>query len=580
EFSEPMDPAGFSLAIEPAASLGAPVWAFEDSMVSVTPAAPLSYSTHYQIIVTGRDLGGRSLGGNPSFEFTTEPVPDPNPPTVSSTTPADNATGVSIATVVTVTFSKPMDRATVSVTPAPYLDLGPPTWDGAGRTVSFASAAALFVPSTSYTLTVAGQDEQAQALTGITTFTFRTGVSTDITRPTVVNTVPAAGASGVPVSATLSVTFSEPMNLVATQAAFSANPGVACAFNWDAPGTRLSCKPNVALAANTDYAVTVGTGAQDLAGNALAVPLAFTFATSLTADLSPPTVVSTKPANGDTGVERNSDIVVIFSEAMDQASAQAAFAIGGWATTGAFTWDAAGTTFTYRPAQSFSNGAMVSFTVGIGAKDLAGNAMAMAVSRSFKAAVRGSMTLYSAAMQDGYVTSVGTVNSIGSQMFAGDDLVNSTWRAFASFNLAGLPTNVLRIQSATLFVYQANAAGTPYSLGALTASSVSYGPLLSAAVYSTPVLQTLQCKGLPPLCGLADEEQVLSTSFGAGNVSAVVSLKVSDDWANRASRGGLSQFRIGFPTGTNGNNLNDRLVMAAGENLTNRPRLTVVYDIP
>ena len=105
---------------------------------------------------------------------------------------------------------------------------------------------------------------------------------------TVAPDVVAAGPSGdLAVSpGSLAVTFSEPMNASATEAAFSVAPSVPGAFTWSNGSRTLTFRPSQPFAPGTSYTVTVGTGATDLAGNPLAKADAFTFSTPAPSGIS------------------------------------------------------------------------------------------------------------------------------------------------------------------------------------------------------------------------------------------------------------------------------------------------------
>lgn len=100
--------------------------------------------------------------------------------------------------------------------------------------------------------------------------------------PTVTATNPADGMTDVAINQGVSVTFSKPMNRAATEAAFSAAPEIACAFNWNFTSTSMSCTPQAHLQSDTSYTVTIGTGAMDTQGNALTSPHSFSFTTGST----------------------------------------------------------------------------------------------------------------------------------------------------------------------------------------------------------------------------------------------------------------------------------------------------------
>ncbi len=87
------------------------------------------------------------------------------------------------------------------------------------------------------------------------------------------------GATDIAINTTISISFSKAMNRTATETAFSSSPAIDCEFSWNIFDTTLSCKPNNPLSSNTTYSITLGTGAQDTAGNPLGSPYSFSFTT-------------------------------------------------------------------------------------------------------------------------------------------------------------------------------------------------------------------------------------------------------------------------------------------------------------
>ena len=80
------------------------------------PSSNLAYGTTYTATITTgvKDFAGNSMNSNYSWTFTTSTAPDNTPPTVTSTNPADNATGVDISTNITTSFSEGMDSSTIT----------------------------------------------------------------------------------------------------------------------------------------------------------------------------------------------------------------------------------------------------------------------------------------------------------------------------------------------------------------------------------------------------------------------------------------------------------------------------------
>ena len=95
------------------------------------------------------------------------------------------------------------------------------------------------------------------------------------------------------------------------------------------------------------------------------------------ADTTAPTVSSTSSANGATGVAVNAAISVIFSEAMDASSINAAtFTVKAGSTAVPGTVSYSGNTATFTPTDNLAYSTSYTATITTGAKDLAGNALA------------------------------------------------------------------------------------------------------------------------------------------------------------------------------------------------------------
>ena len=132
----------------------------------------------------------RSSGGSftDSFSLTRNTSVDTTPPTVTGTSPADGATGVSTGASVTGTFSEPINvssltSSTFTLTPAGGTPV-PATisYDDASRTARLAPADAL-KPGTSYTAALRGgtggvSDAAGNPLNTTTTWAFTTSTTT------------------------------------------------------------------------------------------------------------------------------------------------------------------------------------------------------------------------------------------------------------------------------------------------------------------------------------------------------------------------------------------------------------------
>jgi len=144
------------------------------------------------------------------------------------------------------------------------------------------------VPDGTYTLNLTVTNETTGLSGNNRTETIVVSSGDDTIAPTADANTPTG--TGVPVSTAISVTFSEAMNTTSTEDAFSITPDVAGSVGWD--GCVMTFTPDDDLAYNTTYNVTIGTGAEDLAGNPLAKDFVWNFTTESDADPTTGTNVS------------------------------------------------------------------------------------------------------------------------------------------------------------------------------------------------------------------------------------------------------------------------------------------------
>jgi ketosteroid isomerase-like protein len=334
-----------------------------------TPSAVLATGASYTATITtgAKDLTGAPLAANFVWTFTAAV-----PPTVVSTIPANGATAVAVNTAISATFSQAMDAATI--TAATFTLAGPGATPVAG-TVTYSGSTATFTPTailatgTLYmvTITTGAKDPAGAPLATNFVWTFTT-----VAAPTVVSTVPLNGATAAAVNTAISATFSKAMNPATINAATFTltGPGATpVAGSVTYAGNTATFTPTTVLPNNTVFSARVTTGAQDLAGNALAANFAWSFTTA-----APPTVVSELPANGATAVAVNAAISATFSEAMNPATINATtFTVTGPGATpvaGAVTY--AGTTTTFAPSAALTTSTSFTATITTGAKDSAG----------------------------------------------------------------------------------------------------------------------------------------------------------------------------------------------------------------
>jgi hypothetical protein len=210
----------------------------------------------------------------------------------------------------------------------------------------------------------------------------------DTTRPTVTQTVPSEGAQDVATNTRISATFSEdmdPASINGTTFQLTGPDATAVAGNVSyAANSRTALfapsSPNL-LTTNTAFTGTIS-GAKDLAGNSLAANYVWHFTTGSTSDTTPPTVLSTNPADGASGLCSNQRVNVTFSEAMDPTTITASSLIVQRsgpplqpALSGVVSYDPASRIASFAAAPALGAGSFT-VTVTTAVKDLAGNPLA------------------------------------------------------------------------------------------------------------------------------------------------------------------------------------------------------------
>jgi Ca2+-binding RTX toxin-like protein len=204
-------------------------------------------------------------------------------------------------------------------------------------------------------------------------------VLADTTAPTVTARTPAVNATGVAQTATVTATFSEPVNGVSgtTFRLRNAVNGLNVPATVTMSGNTATLTPTAPLANNTQYTATLTGGAaaiRDLAGNPLATT-SWSFRTAL--DTTPPTVTARTPAPGATGVPVGSNVVVTFSEpVVPGANSFTLTNAAGRRVLAVVTVSADGRTLTLDPVLNLPSGQTFTVSLTNGVRDLAGNRLA------------------------------------------------------------------------------------------------------------------------------------------------------------------------------------------------------------
>ena len=356
--------------------------------------AGLTASTTYYYRVAG--VNASNVVGTPSdiASATTATGSDTTPPTVSSTTPANNATGIAVNTKVTIVFSEPMQSSTVTWQNISFRKTATNT--NVDRAVALAtdnitctvSPTAVLTAGTQYTVTVLTgvKDLAGNSMSTAYAFSFTTASSGPPIQVTGLSAT-TAGSTQINLSwsANATATGTPPYKVYrSTTAGFTVNTAT------DTPIATPSTNSynDTGLTASTTYYYRVAGVNASGTGTPSDIASATTAAGS---DTTPPTVSSTTPANNATGIAVNTKVTIVFSEPM-QSSTVVWQNISFRKTATNTNVDRAvglatdNITCTVSPTAALTAGTKYTVTVLTGVKDLAGNSMSTAYAFSFTTA--------------------------------------------------------------------------------------------------------------------------------------------------------------------------------------------------
>jgi hypothetical protein len=319
---------------------------------------------------TNSYLTGYTIDGHSS----TEPVPS-----IVSQYPAADVTITSPRPTITATFSEAMDPTTIEGNSFLVRDS---TGAYVAGSIAYADRIASFTPneqldwSGTYTfiLTTDMKNTAGNAMADSYTWSF----SIDAVPPSISSAGPTNAVQGNLTS--ISAVFAEEMN-PSTINGFTFT--VKDADNYSFSPRMISYANRIATLTtwyplpSGSYTATISTGAQDVAGNALADTYSWTF----TVDRPGPAVVSTSPTNNATGVDFSPTVTVTFSEDMDPSSLWFSLREDGGALTSYTSYS--NKTAKLVPSRPLTRGKTYTAFISQLAQDLAGNVLGKDYSWSF-----------------------------------------------------------------------------------------------------------------------------------------------------------------------------------------------------
>ncbi|WP_264353863.1 beta strand repeat-containing protein [Pseudarthrobacter sp. MM222] len=357
---------------------------------TLDPTDPLASSTRYTVSVknTITDPSGNAFAGA-TWAFNTA---DTVVPTVTTRTPAADATAVATGTNITATFSEAVQAVsgtTFTLTdPNGTAVAGAVSYNATTRVATLDPTADLGAGTTyRATLTGGGADIRDAADNPLDTSSWTFTTATDSTAPTLSTRTPAAGATAVAAGANISATFSEAVQAVSGTTftlADAAGNTVAGTVSYDAAARIATLNPEADLASGSTYTATLTGGAtaiRDAADN----PLETASWSFTTADTVVPAVSTRSPESAATAVPAGANVTATFDEAV-QAVGSATFTLRtgtatgtGTAVAGAVTYDAVTRTATFDPTANLASGTTYTATLTGGTaaiRDAANNPLA------------------------------------------------------------------------------------------------------------------------------------------------------------------------------------------------------------
>ncbi len=326
----------------------------QDSLIRVTPLAPLRFATRYQLSVTTDVRDRRGRNGEPLDQDSQRPglqpfvlsfrtIPQPSGPSAIAVTPADGASGVPLSQVVRIRFSRPVQTTSVGgallvLSPGGAAIQGSVAPASADRT-EFSFTPVELLPGFLYTVKAwGGTDPQGNPLgirddqgvpfdqdstvAGYQIFesTFRAEKT-----PRVESVRPAPGREGVPVDTLVELRFSEPIDPASITPANLAllrdeDPVAIHPLEWSSDGKLVRLRPARALGWLRGYTVLADTSLRAVDHSRLdqypGVPGYQPFRSEFWTlpDGIPPRVASWLPGEGTTDVPVTTPVTVRFSK--------------------------------------------------------------------------------------------------------------------------------------------------------------------------------------------------------------------------------------------------------------------------
>ncbi|WP_435095760.1 Ig-like domain-containing protein [Candidatus Pelagibacter bacterium nBUS_27] len=308
------------------------------TQITINPASTLDSSTAYYVQIAATafdDSSSNSYAGindKTSLNFTTADV---NAPTLSSSTPADGATGIAIDANIVLTFNEAVDAESGNIiiykssddSQVESIPVGDAKVSGSGSTTITINPSTTLDGSTAYYIQVAAtafDDSSSNSYAGISDATTLNFTTADIGAPTLSSSTPADGATGIAVDANIVLTFNEAVdaesgNIIIYKTSDDSEVESIPIGNAKVSGsgsTEITVNPATTLDSFTSYYVKIeATAFDDSSSNSYVGITDTTTLNFTTADVEAPTLTFS-PLDGTTGIADNTNITITFDEAI------------------------------------------------------------------------------------------------------------------------------------------------------------------------------------------------------------------------------------------------------------------------
>ncbi|WP_435166888.1 Ig-like domain-containing protein [Candidatus Pelagibacter bacterium nBUS_28] len=308
------------------------------TQITINPASTLDSSTAYYVQIAATafdDSSSNSYAGindKTSLNFTTADV---NAPTLSSSTPADEATGIAVDTNIVLNFNEAVDAESGNIiiykssddSQVESIPVGDAKVSGSGSTTITINPSTTLDGSTAYYVQVAAtafDDSSSNSYAGISDATTLNFTTADIGAPTLSSSTPADGATGIAVDANIVLTFNEAVdaesgNIIIYKTSDDSEVESIPIGNAKVSGsgsTEITVNPATTLDSFTSYYVKIeATAFDDSSSNSYVGITDTTTLNFTTADVEAPTLTFS-PLDGTTGIADNTNITIIFDEAI------------------------------------------------------------------------------------------------------------------------------------------------------------------------------------------------------------------------------------------------------------------------